>query len=192
MGAPGRYVCCPALLRFQRSGMIEGYRGAAIAQEWAVRDELTAKAAAFASEVVRELWQQSARAFHEWELYVEDSWPEWASAEEDAEVQVDIEKDPQFRRLRQASATAGKQLAEQIRVELDVIRQRGPRRLRLSGNSQLSGIIAVIIIPSASPQERTLHAANVWSRGAAYPADADGTFSAARFVGARTTHGPTG
>jgi hypothetical protein len=117
-----------ALLQYQRSGMIEGYRGAASAQEWAIRDELTAKAAAFASDVVRELWQRSAWAFHEWELYVEDTWPGWSSADEDAAVQVEIEEDPEFRRLRQASDEAKKQLAEQIRVELEVSRQEGPRR----------------------------------------------------------------
>jgi hypothetical protein len=51
-----------ALLQYQGSGMLKGYRGAAGADEWAIRDELTAKAAAFASDAVRELWQQSAKA----------------------------------------------------------------------------------------------------------------------------------
>ena len=112
-----------ALLQYQGSSMIEGYRGAATAQDWAVRDELTATATAFASDEVRELWQRSALAYRAWEAYVDDAWPQWSSADEDAEVKVEIRQDPEFRRFRQATAEAGQQLAEQIRVEPDGRRQ---------------------------------------------------------------------
>jgi hypothetical protein len=121
-----------ALLQFHGSGMIEGYGGAASAQEWAVRDELTAKATAFASDKVLELWQRSALAYGAWESYVDEDWPQWTTAGsvERLGLEEEMEKDPEYRRFRQARDEAGKQLAEQIRVELDARRQRGPRRRR--------------------------------------------------------------
>ena len=122
-----------ALLQYQGSGMVEGYRGPRSAQEWAVVGELTAKAAAFASDVVRELWQQSAQANLALEAYVEEEWPECliAGGEERLRIEGEMdEKDPEFRRVRQVSDDAEKQLAEQIRVELDVSRQGDPRRRR--------------------------------------------------------------
>jgi len=49
-----------AMLQYQGGGMVAGDIESATAREWAVRDELTAKVAAFASDEVRDLWQQSA------------------------------------------------------------------------------------------------------------------------------------
>ena len=115
-----------ALLQYQGVGMIEGYRGAATDPEWAIRDELTAKAAAFASDEVRELWQQSARASLTLQEYLDDTWPQWSGRAEGLAIEEEMEKDPKLRRFRQASAEAGKQLAKQIRAELDVSRQGGP------------------------------------------------------------------
>jgi hypothetical protein len=122
-----------ALLQYQGSGMVEGYRGPRSAQEWAVVDELTAKAAAFASDVVRELWQQTARANLALDGYVEEERPDYgvARGEESLRIEGEMEEeDPEFRRLRQACAEAEKQLAEQIRVELEISRQGDPRRRR--------------------------------------------------------------
>lgn len=62
-----------AMLQYQGSGMVEGDIEAATAQEWAVRDELTAKAAAFASDEVRDLWQESAWANRGLQQYVSRS-----------------------------------------------------------------------------------------------------------------------
>lgn len=120
------------LLQYQGSGMImiEGFYGpeTATAREWAIRDELTAKAAAFASDVVRELWQQSALASLALEGYVDDAWPEWTTTgAKRFGLEEEMEEDPEFRRLRQASVEAGKRLAEQIRGELDV---KSPGRFR--------------------------------------------------------------
>jgi hypothetical protein len=112
-----------AMLQYQGSGMVEGYIETATDREWAVRDELMAKAAAFASDEVGDLWQQSAMANLTLQEYVDENWPELTVvgagvlAIEDA-----TEKDPELRRLRQASAQASKQLAVQIRAELDVAR----------------------------------------------------------------------
>jgi len=118
-----------AMLRYQGSGMVEGDIDSATAQEWAVRDELTAEAAAFATNEVRDLWQQSALANLTLQEYAEEEWPElldagagWMAREAAAE------KDHKLQGLRQASAQASKQLAEQIRAELGVRRHRRPRR----------------------------------------------------------------
>lgn len=110
-----------ALLQYQGGGMVEGYRGARTAKEWAVRDELTAKTAAFASDVVRELWQQSASASLNLSDHVSEEWPEWSAAagDEQDEIENEMEKDQTFCMLRQASADAGGRLAEQIRAEMD-------------------------------------------------------------------------
>jgi hypothetical protein len=124
-----------AMLQYQGSGMIEGYHGAATAKEWAVRDELTAKAAAFASDEVRKLWQESALASYALNEYVSEEWPQWNGGAEGFAIEDDMEKDPEFRRFRQASTEAGKQLAEQIRTELD-IRRRGRRRHSRRGRDQ--------------------------------------------------------
>ena len=103
------------LLQYPGGGMVEGHRGARTAKEWAVRDELTAKAAAFASDVVRELWQQSASASLNLSDYVSEEWPEWSAAagDEQHRIEDEMEKNQMFRRLRQASADAGRRLAEQ-------------------------------------------------------------------------------
>lgn len=114
-----------ALLQYQGSGMLEGYRGGATAQEWAVRDELTARAAAFASDLVRDLWQQSALASLTLNEYASEEWPQWSTEDnlERLDVEEQMENDPEFRRLRQASADAGKRLAGQIRAELGSARE---------------------------------------------------------------------
>jgi hypothetical protein len=64
------------MLQYQGSGMVEGYIEAATDREWAVRDELTAKAAGVASDEVRELWQQSALANLALQSYFDEEWPE--------------------------------------------------------------------------------------------------------------------
>jgi hypothetical protein len=115
------------LLQYHGSGMIEGYRETATAIEWTIRDVLTAKATAFASDEVRELWQQSAKASFEWEAYIDDEWPQLSVAVVDSAEREEAEKDPEFRRFRQASEEAEKQLAVQIRIELDISRPEGAR-----------------------------------------------------------------
>lgn len=100
-----------ALLQYQGSGMVEGQIEAATAPEWAVRDELTAKARAFASNEVLDLWQKSALANLQVQGYAEENHPgttasSWSWAAED-----DAAKDPEMQRLRQASEQAAKQLA---------------------------------------------------------------------------------
>jgi hypothetical protein len=115
-----------ALLQYQGLGVVEGYNGARSAQEWAVVGELTAKASAFASEEVHELWQQSARANLALDAYVEEEHPDFLVAVGEERLRIEEkmeEEDPEFRRVRQVSDDAGKQLAERIRAELDVVRQ---------------------------------------------------------------------
>jgi hypothetical protein len=115
-----------ALLQYQGLGVVEGYSGARSAQEWAVVGELTAKASAFASEEVHELWQQSARANLALDAYVEEEHPDCLVAVGEERLRIEEkmeEEDPEFRRVRQVSDDAGKQLAERIRAELDVVRQ---------------------------------------------------------------------
>lgn len=87
----------------------------------AIRDELTAKVAAFATDTVRELWQQSALASLNLNGYVEEDWPQATVAEgcERQELEDQMEKDETYRRFRQATVDAGRQLAEQIRSELN-------------------------------------------------------------------------
>jgi hypothetical protein len=116
-----------AVLRFQGGGMVEWYQGPRGAEEWAVRDELTAKVAAFASDEVRELWQQSALAALKLDDYCQENWPEACSqaAWEDVELAARMEKDETFRRLRQASDDARRRLAERVRAELDTDDSRG-------------------------------------------------------------------
>lgn len=117
-----------AMLQYQGSGMAEGYITAATAREWAVRDELTAKAAAFASDEVRNLWQQSALASLALQEYVDEAWPQLTTNAEWTAIEDKAEQDPEFRRFCQASTQASKQLAEQIRAELDIGRPGRPRR----------------------------------------------------------------
>jgi hypothetical protein len=120
-----------AVLQYQGGGMVEGYRGARTASEWAIRDELTAKVAAYATDAVRKLWQQSALASLNLNEYVEEDWPQWNAAEgyERQELEDVMEKDETFRRFRQASADAGRRLGEQIRAELNTD-HRGRRPFR--------------------------------------------------------------
>jgi hypothetical protein len=54
--------------------MVEGFIESASEREWAVRDQLTAKAAAFASDEVRDLWQQSALAKRALQSYADGNW----------------------------------------------------------------------------------------------------------------------
>jgi len=113
-----------SLLQYHGSGMVEGAIETATAPEWAVRDELTAKATAFASDEVLGLWQKSALANLVVEQYVGEEWPELTAGAGWQAVEDATEKDPELRRLRQASEQASKQLAAQIRAELDVDRRR--------------------------------------------------------------------
>jgi hypothetical protein len=120
-----------AMLRYQGRGMVEGYRGAAPAEDWNVRDELAAKAAAFASQKVWDLWQQSAESNRELQEYVDEAWTQWhgvAGGPHALELEEEMEADPDFRHARQARADAARRLASQIRVELDVHRTGGLQR----------------------------------------------------------------
>ncbi len=75
--------------------------------------ELTAKASAFASEEVHELWQQSARANLTLDAYVEEEHPDCLVAVGEERLRIEEkmeEEDPEFRRVRQVSDDAGKQL----------------------------------------------------------------------------------
>lgn len=113
-----------ALLQYQGSGMVEGQIEAATAPEWAVRDELTAKARAFASNEVLDLWQKSALANLQVQGYAEENHPGTTSSPWSWAAEDDAAKDPEMQRLRQASEQAAKQLAARIRTELDVDRRR--------------------------------------------------------------------
>jgi hypothetical protein len=117
-----------AMLQYQGSGMAPGYIESATAREWAVRDELTAKAAAFASDEVRDLWQQSALAHLALEEYVGEMWPQLTASAERTASDDAVEEDPKFRRFHQASTRASEQLTEQIRTELDLGRRGRSRR----------------------------------------------------------------
>jgi len=114
-----------AVLQYQGSVMLEDYRGAGPTSEWAIRNELTAKVAAFATDAVRELWQQSALASLNLNEYVEEDWPQWMAADgaERHELEDEMEKDETYRRFRQASVDAGRRLAEQVRAELSANRR---------------------------------------------------------------------
>ena len=103
------------MLHYQGSSMVEGYVEATTDREWTVRDQLTAKAVAFASDEVRDLWQQSARANLALQSYVDEEWPELTVGAGVLAIEDATEKDPGLRRLRQASAQVSKQLAVQIR-----------------------------------------------------------------------------
>ena len=144
------------LLQYQGSGMAEGYVTAATAREWAVMDELTAKAAAFASDEVRNLWQQSALASLALGEYVGEQWPQLTAGADWMATEDAAEMDPQFRSFRQASTHASKQLAEQIRAELDVGRRGRPRSRQ--GHMQQSMPASVTgnpagQMPPAGPEE---------------------------------------
>ena len=115
-----------ALLQYQGSGMVEGEIESATAPEWAVRDELTAKAKAFASDKVKvlALWQQSALANLKMQSYAEEQHPELTVSPRSPAAEDEAANDPEMQRLRQSSEQASKQLAAQIRTELDVDRRR--------------------------------------------------------------------
>lgn len=117
-----------AVLQYQGPGLVEGYRGPRTASEWAIGDELTAKVAAFATDAVRHLWQQSALASMDLSEYVSEDWPEWSGADgyERQQVEADMEKNDTFRKLRQASSEAARRLTKQVRAELNTD-HHGPR-----------------------------------------------------------------
>jgi hypothetical protein len=119
-----------SLLQYQGSGMVEGDIESATAPEWNVREELTAKAKAFASDEVLDLWQKSAQANLAVENYVGEQWPELTVSPRSLAAEDEADKDLELQRLRQASAQASKQLAAQIRAELDVARRRRPWQSR--------------------------------------------------------------
>ena len=112
------------LLQYHQSGMVEGHIDTATAPEWAVRGELTAKAKAFASDRVLDLWQKSAQAYRRLDNYVGEEWPELTAGPDWQEVEDATEKDPELRKLRQVSEQASKQLAARIRTELDAHRRK--------------------------------------------------------------------
>lgn len=117
-----------AMLEFRGSGMLEGYRGGFTAQELAVRDSLTAQAAAFASDEVRARWQASALAHARLQSYLEENWPEAvASGYERPGLEDEMENDSEFRQLRDERSSAEKELGEQIRSELSVSGQKTRR-----------------------------------------------------------------
>jgi hypothetical protein len=88
---------------------------------------LTAKVAAFATDKVRKLWQQSAEAALQLDYYCQENWIEACvpEASEDEELAARMEKDDTFRRLRQAREDTRLRLAEQVRAELDTDDSRG-------------------------------------------------------------------
>jgi hypothetical protein len=127
-----------AVLQYQASGMVEDYRGPRTASEWAIRDELMAKVAAFATDAVRELWQQSALASLSLNEYVSEEWPQWSAATGHAqqELESEMEMDEAFRRYHQAKAHAERRLAEQVHGELNADhRGRSPIRRRQRSGS---------------------------------------------------------
>jgi hypothetical protein len=105
-----------AMLRYKGGGMLEDPPETATAEEWAVRGELMAKAEAFASGEAWELWQKSALAHAVFSDYVSEEWPQWHVGAYD--VEAEMEKDPEFQRLRQAMKEASKQLRQRIQAEL--------------------------------------------------------------------------
>lgn len=107
-----------AMLRYKGGGMLEDPPETATAEEWAVRGELMAKAEAFASGEVWELWQKSALAHYAFSDYVSEDWPQWHVGAYD--VEAEMEKDPEFQRLRQVMKEASKQLRQRIQAELGV------------------------------------------------------------------------
>jgi hypothetical protein len=118
-----------SVLRYQGLGMVEWYQGPRGADEWANREELAAKVAAFATDKVAKLWQRSAEAALQLDSYCQEEWPEACTlgASEDEELAARMEKDDTFRRLRQARDDARQRLAEQVRTELDPDHSRGQR-----------------------------------------------------------------
>lgn len=123
------------LLQYQGGSMLEGYQGGATAREWAIRDEMTARAAAFASDVVRERWQRSAQASLDLVEFVDAMWPELSGTDdpaERAEIEAAMEDSPDFRRFRQTRAEAAEQLARQIRAELGSAREGSARSFKQS------------------------------------------------------------
>lgn len=112
------------LLQYHGSGMVEGRIDTATAPEWAVRDELTAKAKAFASDEVLGLWQKSAQAYRRLNDYVSEELPELTAGPDWQTVEDATEKDPELQKLHQASEQASEQLAAKIRAELDAHRRK--------------------------------------------------------------------
>lgn len=133
-----------SMLQFQGSGMIEGYQGSATARELAVREELTARAAAFSSDSVWTLWQTSAKAHMDLQQYVEENWPEATvlGASEDAELDARMHEDPDFLAVEQVLDDAKQRLTRKIRDELTVgtgkAKNNDIRRLALMLNGRLT------------------------------------------------------
>jgi len=111
------------LIRYKSGGMVSGYRGPRTQEEWAVVDQLSARAAAFASDAVQELWQDSARASRDLSDYVAEDWPQWNVAQhgewfdvEDVEDQM--EQSATFQEFRRAWDDASRRLIRKIREEI--------------------------------------------------------------------------
>lgn len=91
----------------------------ATSQELAVRDEISAEAAAYASREVLDLWQKSARASWELSEYVMDNWPEFSDENSDEQaVRRAMEGDTRFSSLRSAREDARRRLSQRVREEL--------------------------------------------------------------------------
>jgi hypothetical protein len=137
------------LLQHHGSGMVDENIEYATAREWAIRDELTARAKAFASDEVLSLWQESARANRRLDDYAGENWPELTVVGADWQAIEDAsEKDPELRRLRQVSEQASKRLAAKVRAELDASRHRG-RSQRGQRSSQDNSPTSVTGEPTA-------------------------------------------
>jgi hypothetical protein len=118
------------MLQHHGSGMVDEDIETATEAEWAIRDELTAQASAFASDVVLRLWRESARANLRLNSYAEENFPELTVASATwEEKETAYESDAEFRRLRQEVEDTGKRLTARIRAELKTSRLRR-RRLR--------------------------------------------------------------
>jgi hypothetical protein len=90
------------MLQHHGSGMVDEDIETASEAEWAIRDELTAQANAFASDVVLKLWQESARANLRLNSYAEENWTELTVASATWEAKEDAyASDAEFRGLRQ-------------------------------------------------------------------------------------------
>lgn len=109
------------LLQHQDAGTTKGkYSGGTITFGREVLGGLTAKTTAFASNAVRELWQESSASSIQLSDYVAEIWPEWGVLEPDQieDLEKKMGEDPEFQRLSKAADVAGRNLADRIRTEL--------------------------------------------------------------------------
>ena len=113
------------MLQHHGSGMVDEDIETATEAEWAIRDELTAQANAFASDAVLKLWQESARANLRLNSYAEENWTELTVASATWEAKEDAyARDAEFRGLRREVEQTGERLTARIRYELKTSRRR--------------------------------------------------------------------